>query len=104
MPAAANFMELPLLVARTVKVDMLIRFLMGKSGLNLYLPSQLTTMWLRRELLGLFNLYILTIETTFATEAIAELPIIQGIGNQVIINLIKLDLAIYLRSAYRYWL
>ena len=52
-------------------------------------------MWLRRELLGLLSLYILTIETTHATEAIAELPIIQGIGNQVIIKSQKLDLAIY---------
>ena len=68
---------------------------MVKSGLNLYLPSQLTTMLLRLELLGLLNLYILTIETTHAIEAIAELPIIQGIGNQLIIKSQKLDLAIY---------
>ena len=68
---------------------------MVKSGLNLYLPSQLTTMLLRLELLGLLNLYISTIETTHAIEAIAELPIIQGIGNQVIIKSQKLDLAIY---------
>ena len=59
---------------------------MVKSGLNLYLLSQQIKMWLRLELLGLLNLYILTIETTLATEAIAELPIIQGIGNQVIIK------------------
>jgi hypothetical protein len=67
-----------------------------KSGLNLYLLSQQIKMWLRRELSGLLNLYILTIETTHAKEAIAELPIIQGIGNQVIITSLKLDLAIYL--------
>ena len=52
-------------------------------------------MWLRLELLGLLNLYILTIETTHATEAIAELPIIQDIDNQIIIKSQKLDLAIY---------
>ena len=52
-------------------------------------------MWLRLELLGLLSLYILIIETTHAIEAIAELPIIQGIGNQVIIKSQKLDLAIY---------
>jgi len=69
---------------------------MGKSGLNRYLLSQQIKMWLRLELLGLLNLYILTIETTLAIEAIAELPIIQGIGNQVIIKSQKLDLAIYL--------
>lgn len=69
---------------------------MVKSGLNLYLLSQQIKMWLRLELLGLLNLYILTIETTLAIEAIAELPIIQGIGNQVIIKALKLDLAIYL--------
>ena len=69
---------------------------MGKSGLNRYLLSQQIKMWLRLELLGLLNLYILTIETTLAIEAIVELPIIQGIGNQVIIKALKLDLAIYL--------
>ena len=69
---------------------------MGKSGLNRYLLSQQIKMWLRLELIGLLNLYILTIETTLAIEAIVELPIIQGIGNQVIIKALKLDLAIYL--------